>query len=421
MYGKCWFNAILLVACTILPLQAQDTMIARGYLNLEAGFLFPLLSDINEGIQGKQTSLQSRTNVDFSSVNISQFTFANPISFTVGFRPFDGVIGTRISLFIRSGYTFSRSINKITFTDTTLNINYGIDVIPLEIGASFAYFRNSSIELTFFSAASLLFGYFTIDYQENPNYSGENLDVYPKQYSGMGIGFLLGLGMNLSLSKSLDFTFKAYYRSTSIDTLKGDIEQDGGGESQEQLYLDSTGFVSASSQPANSSSAILDMSGFAVEIGIKYKFGFEKLTYGTGTNPVYRKIQHFSSRQPNAKPTSLGVSVDKWIIRFKINKYGLSASEKIKLNQVAQFLKKHKEIRIYLEAFTDDTSTYAYNLNLARNRARVVRYYLFRKGISLRRISYKAWGPLHPRSKRKTTQDRKRNRRVEILFIQDRL
>lgn len=104
-------------------------------------------------------------------------------------------------------------------------------------------------------------------------------------------------------------------------------------------------------------------------------------------------------------------------IFFEFNKASIKVESYPILDAVANILKRYKSINIRIEGHTDDKGSRRYNLNLSKKRARAVRSYLIRKGISIFRMKYIGRGETRPLAggpRRFTDQQRAKNRRVEF-------
>lgn len=67
---------------------------------------------------------------------------------------------------------------------------------------------------------------------------------------------------------------------------------------------------------------------------------------------------------------------------------------------------------------TDNTGSPAYNLTLSEKRAAAVTKYLQEKGVETKRMTTGGYGPDHPLADNSSKEEREKNRRVEIRFIQ---
>jgi len=96
------------------------------------------------------------------------------------------------------------------------------------------------------------------------------------------------------------------------------------------------------------------------------------------------------------------------------------------LNQVADALKKHPEIKlIEVQGHTDDVGPKKYNIKLSDKRANSVKEYLVDKGVASDRLESKGYGPTRPlvkldkdeMSKKELKEARAQNRRVQFVIL----
>lgn len=106
-------------------------------------------------------------------------------------------------------------------------------------------------------------------------------------------------------------------------------------------------------------------------------------------------------------------------IYFETGKSRLLPQSNQMLDVVAEFLKKHPELkRVLIEGHTDSTGPMALNMNLSQARAESVRRYLISKKVSASRLSAKGYGPTRPVASNDTPEGREKNRRVEFTIIE---
>ena len=104
-------------------------------------------------------------------------------------------------------------------------------------------------------------------------------------------------------------------------------------------------------------------------------------------------------------------------IRFDSGNSNLSPQYRGILNRVARVVMPLKRYSIYVYAYTDDTGTKDYNLQLSARRARAVRDALVQAGIDSSLISTKGFGKSKPLVAGSNPKARTANRRVEIGII----
>jgi len=87
--------------------------------------------------------------------------------------------------------------------------------------------------------------------------------------------------------------------------------------------------------------------------------------------------------------------------------------------QVALVLKAHMRIKIIeVQGHTDDRGNDKKNKRLSELRAKAVRSYLIKKGVSKERLIAEGYGEEQPIDSNKTEMGRANNRRVEFVILQ---
>jgi len=103
-------------------------------------------------------------------------------------------------------------------------------------------------------------------------------------------------------------------------------------------------------------------------------------------------------------------------IYFDYDKADIKPDSKPDLDAVAQYLKTHSDVNLFIVGHTDMKGTLVYNLSLSEKRARAVVDALVNEyGISRGRLEGKGVGPLSPKSHNRDDAGRKLNRRVELV------
>ncbi len=87
------------------------------------------------------------------------------------------------------------------------------------------------------------------------------------------------------------------------------------------------------------------------------------------------------------------------------------------LNLLAKNMKENPKMVIEIGGHTDDVGGYKSNQRLSEKRARSVKKYLIKKGISGERLFYKGYGEMRPVATNKTPQGRQLNRRIEVTVL----
>lgn len=117
-------------------------------------------------------------------------------------------------------------------------------------------------------------------------------------------------------------------------------------------------------------------------------------------------------------PLATGVSLELHDILFDTNQAFLRAESYAELDRLIQLMNENPELKISLQAHTDNVCSQASNLKLSDRRAASVVQYLLENGIDGNRMKSKGFGASKPIASNDTEEGRQRNRRVEILVIE---
>jgi outer membrane protein OmpA-like peptidoglycan-associated protein len=102
---------------------------------------------------------------------------------------------------------------------------------------------------------------------------------------------------------------------------------------------------------------------------------------------------------------------------FDTNSAKLKAEDHKKLDELVKFAIQHKEAKFDLSGYADNRGSDKLNQKLSINRAKSVRAYLIKKGISAKRLKVTGKGTSNPVADNNTQEGRAQNRRVEIQAI----
>ena len=108
---------------------------------------------------------------------------------------------------------------------------------------------------------------------------------------------------------------------------------------------------------------------------------------------------------------------DKVLIYFQHNSNELPEQSFKMLNQIADYMLYSQDTNITIKGFTDSTGSYTYNVSVSEFRANTIKTFLVGKGVDSKRIQTFGMGPENPIASNKTDAGRRKNRRVEIAFI----
>ncbi len=105
-------------------------------------------------------------------------------------------------------------------------------------------------------------------------------------------------------------------------------------------------------------------------------------------------------------------------VNFDSGSSVLKEQARITLNKMSDILKKHSEIKIFVQAHTDNIGSDKENLKLSKSRAESVKNYLESRGISSARIVEEGYGETYPIATNKTAEGRALNRRVVFKLVE---
>ena len=108
---------------------------------------------------------------------------------------------------------------------------------------------------------------------------------------------------------------------------------------------------------------------------------------------------------------------DKVLIYFKHNSNELPDQSFKMLNKIADYMLYSPGSSITVKGFTDSTGSYSYNVSVSEFRANTIKTFLVGKGVDSKRIRTFGMGPESPIASNETEAGRRKNRRVEIAFI----
>lgn len=106
-------------------------------------------------------------------------------------------------------------------------------------------------------------------------------------------------------------------------------------------------------------------------------------------------------------------------INFEFGKAELMPGAWKTIGPLVELLDNNPKRNILIEGFTDSVGSDQYNLKLSLQRANAVRDAITSKGISAERIATKGYGQQFPVESNATPAGRQKNRRVEIIILNE--
>jgi outer membrane protein OmpA-like peptidoglycan-associated protein len=102
-------------------------------------------------------------------------------------------------------------------------------------------------------------------------------------------------------------------------------------------------------------------------------------------------------------------------VHFAPGESAVHAGDDRILDDAAQVLAEHRELRIYVDGYTDSTEAPSQSLELAEKRARAVAEYLHARGVPARQLLPRGLGMTAYLASNATPEGRAQNRRVELV------
>jgi general secretion pathway protein A len=118
----------------------------------------------------------------------------------------------------------------------------------------------------------------------------------------------------------------------------------------------------------------------------------------------------------NIAQTPFPFEEKKYIIQFPPDSNEFSIEGYALLDRIIKTALKHTQLEIHVNGYTDSSGDLAYNRQLSRFRANVVKSYLVGNGITTNNLVVAGLGPVNPIASNETPEGRQLNRRVEILL-----
>ena len=106
-------------------------------------------------------------------------------------------------------------------------------------------------------------------------------------------------------------------------------------------------------------------------------------------------------------------------IHFKTESANLEPGSLGTLHTLLDMLRQNPNVKIEIEGHTDSTGTSGFNQRLSELRAESVADWLIRNGVSSKRMKTMGYGDTRPIADNKTAEGRRKNRRTEILIVDD--
>ena len=155
-----------------------------------------------------------------------------------------------------------------------------------------------------------------------------------------------------------------------------------------------------------------------------YKEGFKDASIeflaNNGSETTYKKNVELLTVAPVIAKVENEMRILLENIYFDFNKWNVKEESFISLNKVLKVLKAHPEMKLAINAHTDNKGRDAYNLSLSDKRAASAVNYLIENGISENRLVSKGFGETKPLIDCKNNcsdDDLQANRRIEFVIV----
>ncbi|MCS6904316.1 MAG: OmpA family protein [Bacteroidia bacterium] len=162
---------------------------------------------------------------------------------------------------------------------------------------------------------------------------------------------------------------------------------------------------------------------FKITLPLKYNYAIYAEAEGYLGTSQYLNLSTAPIKDQHLKELLLLYPLEKnQIIRFN-NICFQSGSTKLEpdflpeLNRILKILQQHPKMIIEIGGHTDNIGSEEQNKLISLQRAEAVRNYFLQKGISPKRIVAKGYGAQQPLADNKTSEGRKKNRRVEFKIL----
>lgn len=116
-------------------------------------------------------------------------------------------------------------------------------------------------------------------------------------------------------------------------------------------------------------------------------------------------------------PNGSGDKISLHNLIFTRGRAVISQSSYKELDEFAEWLQNHPDVKFRLDGHTDFQGNAEANMELSQERVDAVRDYLIKKGVKGSRVKTKAFGGSQPLSRERTDEAKKANRRVEVTML----
>lgn len=120
----------------------------------------------------------------------------------------------------------------------------------------------------------------------------------------------------------------------------------------------------------------------------------------------------------SAMPKTVSTQPEPQVLLFDTDSAELRPASIAYLDMLSDYLNKHEQFDVVIEAHTDSTASNEYNLKLSQRRAQAVQSRLVSKGVAPERTTAVSYGEERPTDDNKMKEGRQLNRRVVVSTIE---
>ncbi len=147
----------------------------------------------------------------------------------------------------------------------------------------------------------------------------------------------------------------------------------------------------------------------------KEGFFFYSNKFEVPNSAKYQEIE----KDIQLKPIEKGARVVLNNIFFETGKATLTQESYIELGKAVELLEANKTMIVEVGGHTDDVGSDETNMKLSHERAKSVRDYLVKAGVSSERLQAKGYGETQPVASNDTEEGRRSNRRTEFVILEN--
>jgi outer membrane protein OmpA-like peptidoglycan-associated protein len=124
-------------------------------------------------------------------------------------------------------------------------------------------------------------------------------------------------------------------------------------------------------------------------------------------------------KELNAKQTNRGLVLTLGDVLFETSRSTLLEGSIRAISKLTEFLIDNPERSVLIEGHTDNVGSLTFNLDLSLRRSVSVEEALILKGVRAERLLVKGYGEMYPVASNDDSSGRQRNRRVEIVILEE--